>query len=114
MTDALLAALGENFTVVSPALPVNGRTVYQGHLFVGEQLLSESGMRHHPVTPMTDSNLLRLMESQAAGRCGLVTAAEMDRGAEAVSEKLRQLAQDGALRGAGYAQRTASAYPVKR
>ena len=60
---------------------------------------------------MTDSNLLRLMESQAAGRCGLVTAAEMDRGAEAVSEKLRQLAQDGALRGAGYAQRTASAYP---
>ena len=95
MTDALLAVLGENFTVVSPALPVNGRTVYQGHLFVGEQLLSESGMRHHPVTPMTDSNLLRLMESQAAGRCGLVTAAEMDRGAEAVSEKLRQLAQDG-------------------
>ena len=63
VTDALLAALGENFTVVSPALPVNGRTVYQGHLFVGEQLLSESGMRHHPVTPMTDSNLLRLMES---------------------------------------------------
>lgn len=53
-------------------------------------------MRHHPVTPMTDSNLLRLMESQAAGRCGLVTAAEMDRGAEAVSEKLQQLAQEGA------------------
>ena len=47
---------------------------------------------------MTDSNLLRLMESRAAGRCGLVTAAEMDRGAEAVSEKLRQLAQDGATR----------------
>ncbi|MBH3265749.1 four-carbon acid sugar kinase family protein [Serratia ureilytica] len=95
VTDALLAALGENFTVVSPALPVNGRTVYQGYLFVGEQMLSESGMRHHPVTPMTDSNLLRLMESQAAGRCGLVTAAEMDRGAEAVSEKLQQLAQEG-------------------
>lgn len=95
VTDALLDALGENLTVISPALPVNGRTVYQGHLFVGEQLLSESGMRHHPVTPMTDSNLLRLMEAQAAGRCGLVSAAEMDRGAEAVSEKLRRLAQQG-------------------
>ena len=70
MTDALLAALGENFTVVSPALPVNGRTVYQGHLFVGEQLLSESGMRHHPVTPMTDSNLLRLMESRPPDAVG--------------------------------------------
>ncbi|MGB8665965.1 MAG: 3-oxo-tetronate kinase [Serratia inhibens] len=95
VTDALLAALGENQTVISPALPVNGRTVYQGYLFVFEQLLSESGMRHHPVTPMTDSNLLRLMEAQAQGRCGLVTAAEMDRGAEAVTEKLQLLAQQG-------------------
>jgi 3-dehydrotetronate 4-kinase len=67
--------------------------VYQGYLFVLDQLLSESGMRHHPVTPMTDSNLLRLMEAQAQGRCGLVTAAEMDCGASAVVEKLQQLAQ---------------------
>jgi uncharacterized protein YgbK (DUF1537 family) len=95
VTDALLKALGENQTVISPALPVNGRTVYQGYLFVMNQLLSESGMRNHPVTPMTDSNLLRLMEAQAEGRCGLVTASEMDRGAEAVTEKLQQLAQQG-------------------
>ncbi|MGO4743692.1 3-oxo-tetronate kinase [Serratia quinivorans] len=95
VTDALLDALGESQTVISPALPVNGRTVYQGYLFVLDQLLSESGMRHHPVTPMTDSNLLRLMEAQAQGRCGLVTAAEMDRGAEAVAEKLQLLAQQG-------------------
>ena len=95
VTDALLDALGESQTVISPALPVNGRTVYQGYLFVLDQLLSESGMRHHPVTPMTDSNLLRLMEAQAQGRCGLVTAAEMDRGAITVTEKLRQLAQQG-------------------
>ncbi|PVD45130.1 hypothetical protein C5188_12115 [Serratia liquefaciens] len=93
VTDALLDALGESQTVISPALPVNGRTVYQGYLFVLDQLLSESGMRHHPVTPMTDSNLLRLMEAQAQGRCGLVTAAEMDCGASAVVEKLQQLAQ---------------------
>ncbi|WP_283249355.1 3-oxo-tetronate kinase [Serratia plymuthica] len=95
VTDALLEALGESQTVISPALPVNGRTVYQGYLFVLGQLLSESGMRHHPVTPMTDSNLLRLMEAQAQGKCGLVTAAEMDRGAEAVTEKLQLLAQQG-------------------
>jgi len=95
VTDALLDALGEQQTVISPALPVNGRTVYQGYLFVMDQLLSESGMRNHPVTPMTDSNLLRLMEAQATGRCGLVNAAEMDRGAGAVKEKLQQLAQQG-------------------
>jgi uncharacterized protein YgbK (DUF1537 family) len=95
VTDALLDALGESQTVISPALPINGRTVYQGYLFVSDQLLAESGMRHHPVTPMTDSNLLRLMEAQAQGRCGLVNAAEMDRGAGAVAEKLQQLAQQG-------------------
>ncbi|MFS7188457.1 3-oxo-tetronate kinase [Serratia proteamaculans] len=95
VTDALLDALGESQTVISPALPVNGRTVYQGYLFVLDQLLSESGMRNHPVTPMTDSNLLRLMEAQAQGRCGLVTVTEMDRGVETVAEKLRQLAQQG-------------------
>lgn len=93
VTDALLNALGEQQTVISPALPVNGRTVYQGYLFVMDQLLSESGMRNHPVTPMTDSNLMRLMEAQATGRCGLVNAAEMDRGASAVQAKLQQLAQ---------------------
>ncbi|MBJ2064113.1 four-carbon acid sugar kinase family protein [Serratia odorifera] len=95
VTDALLNALGESQTVISPALPVNGRTVYQGYLFVMDQLLSESGMRHHPVTPMTDSNLLRLMEAQAEGRCGLVNASEIDRGATVVQDKLRQLAQQG-------------------
>ncbi|GAA3883778.1 four-carbon acid sugar kinase family protein [Gibbsiella dentisursi] len=95
VTDALLEALGENLTVISPALPVNGRTVYQGYLFVMEQLLSESGMRHHPVTPMTNSNLLQLMEAQASGRCGLVNAAVMDRGAAAVQEKLQLLAGEG-------------------
>lgn len=95
VTDALLEALGEQQTVISPALPVNGRTVYQGYLFVMDQLLSESGMRNHPVTPMTDSSLLRLMEAQSTGRCGLVNAAEMDHGADAVKEKLQQLAQQG-------------------
>ncbi|WP_225086458.1 3-oxo-tetronate kinase [Pectobacterium colocasium] len=95
VTDALLEQLGETQTIISPALPVNGRTVYQGHLFVMDQLLSESGMRHHPVTPMTDSNLIRVMEQQAAGRCGLVPYAVMDQGAEAVKQRLTQLKEQG-------------------
>ncbi len=95
VTDALLAALGETQTVISPALPVNGRTVYQGHLFVMNQLLSDSGMRHHPVTPMTDSNLLRLMEAQATGRAGLIASQVLDRGADAVRNELAALATDG-------------------
>lgn len=95
VTDALLAALGETQTAISPALPVNGRTVYQGHLFVGEQLLSDSGMRHHPVTPMTDSNLLRLMARQSAGKAGLIAAPLLDRGAQAVREQLNELKAQG-------------------
>lgn len=96
VTDALLDALHETLTVVSPALPVNGRTVYQGYLFVMGQLLAESGMRHHPVTPMTDSNVPRLMERQAKGRCALIAADVIDRGAAAVKERLAILKKEGA------------------
>ncbi|MDH2066348.1 3-oxo-tetronate kinase [Pantoea sp. GD03673] len=95
VTDALLNALGETQTVICPALPVNGRTVYQGYLFAGDQLLSDSGMRHHPVTPMHDSNLLRLMTSQATGKAGLIAAAQVDQGAGAVRQALGQLAEQG-------------------
>ncbi|WP_455820736.1 3-oxo-tetronate kinase [Pseudomonas cerasi] len=95
VTDALLAALGESQTIISPSLPVNGRTVYQGHLFVMDQLLSDSGMRHHPVTPMTDSNLLRLMEAQASGKAGLINSQTLDQGADAVRQALDELAQQG-------------------
>lgn len=93
VTDALLAALDETLTVISPALPVNGRTVYQGYLFVNDQLLSDSGMRHHPVTPMTDSYLPRLMEQQAHGKAAVIGATTLDRGAGAVREQLTALAQ---------------------
>ena len=95
VTDALLAALGETQTVISPSLPVNGRTVYQGYLFVADQLLSESGMRHHPVTPMTDSNLVRLMTRQAKGQAAVINAAQLDKGAEAVREQLGDLKAQG-------------------
>lgn len=95
VTDALLAALGEQFTVVTPALPVNGRTIFNGYLFVGEVLLSESGMRNHPITPMYDSNLIRLMDAQAEGKTGLVSYQTVIQGAQVVKAAFRALQEKG-------------------
>ena len=77
VTDALLDALGEDFTVISPALPINGRTIFNGYLFVGQVLLNESGMQNHPITPMRDASLPRLMDAQARGKTGLVAYPDM-------------------------------------
>lgn len=95
VTDALLDALGEDFTIVCPALPVNGRTVFNGHLFVLGQLLSESGMRHHPVTPMTNSNLMALMDTQSKGEAGLINYQEIEQGADKIIEGFTQLKAQG-------------------
>lgn len=73
VTEALMDDLGEDLAIVCPAFPTNGRTVYRGHLFVGDQLLSESPMKDHPLTPMTDSSLVRLMQAQTRASVGLVT-----------------------------------------
>src|SRR5262249_8930749 len=59
--DALMDALKTDFTIAGPAFPENGRTICHGYLFVGDQLLSESGMRDHPLTPMTDASLVRVL-----------------------------------------------------
>lgn len=91
VADALLEALRESFTVACPAYPTNGRTVYQGHLFVGAQLLSESSMRHHPLTPMTDPLLTRVLERQTEGRVGLVAFDVVDRGEAAILDGLQAL-----------------------
>lgn len=96
VTDALLQELGEDFTVVVPALPINGRTVYQSNLFVHHQPLHESGMKDHPVTPMTDSDLLRLMEAQSSGTAASVPYAVIEQGPDAVREALRQARSEGA------------------
>ena len=72
VADALMDALGTDFAIVCPAFPANGRSVYQGHLFVGDQLLSDSSMKDHPLTPMRESSLLRLMGAQTRRRVGLV------------------------------------------
>lgn len=72
VTDALMRALGTDFTIACPAFPENGRTVFRGHLFVGDELLSDSGMKQHPLTPMTDANLVRVLQAQTAQRVGLL------------------------------------------
>ncbi|MGR3806740.1 3-oxo-tetronate kinase [Pasteurella testudinis] len=95
VTDALLNALDTDFTVISPALPINGRTIFNGYLFVGQSLLNESGMQNHPITPMTDANLVRLMDGQASGKTGLVSYADVIQGADNVKRCFEQLKQQG-------------------
>ncbi|MGF1611069.1 MAG: 3-oxo-tetronate kinase, partial [Kiloniellales bacterium] len=95
VAEALLQALGSDFTIACPALPENGRSVYLGHLFVGGTLLAESGMRHHPLTPMTDSNLVRVLQRQCKGKVGLLPYAVVDRGALMIRTALNDLRAAG-------------------
>ncbi|HEY0855729.1 MAG TPA: four-carbon acid sugar kinase family protein, partial [Albitalea sp.] len=71
VTEALMEALDAPFTIATPAFPDNQRTVFKGYLFVGDVLLSESGMRDHPLTPMRDANLVRVLQSQCRRKVGL-------------------------------------------
>ncbi len=99
VTDALLDALadapGGGFTIACPAFPENQRTVFKGHLFVGDLLLSDSGMRHHPLTPMTDANLVRVLQPQTRHRVGLVAQDVVARGAVAIRERFAALQAEG-------------------
>jgi Uncharacterized protein conserved in bacteria len=93
--DALLEALGSDFTIACPAFPDNGRTVYRGHLFVHDLLLSESGMQNHPLTPMTDPNLVRFLSEQTSSRVGLIRFDCISQGPEAVIREIERLRQNG-------------------
>jgi uncharacterized protein YgbK (DUF1537 family) len=95
VTDALVAALGTDLTIVCPAFPANRRTVYKGHLFVGDQLLSDSPMRHHPLTPMTVSSLVRLMAAQTDLKVGLVGHDTVVRGADAIRNAFAEARKRG-------------------
>jgi uncharacterized protein YgbK (DUF1537 family) len=98
VTDALLDALhgpGQGFTIACPAFPVNQRTVFKGHLFVGDLLLSDSPMRHHPLTPMHDANLVRVMQAQTRRRVGLVPHEVVAAGPGAIRARFSQLQADG-------------------
>jgi uncharacterized protein YgbK (DUF1537 family) len=95
VADALLERLGSGFALACPAFPANGRSVFQGHLFVGTSLLNESGMEHHPLTPMTDANLVRVLSRQTTGTVGLVPFATVHRGAAAIRRAMTGLAEQG-------------------
>ena len=97
--DALMDELNCDFSVVVPAFPDNERTVYRGHLFVGDVLLSDSGMRNHPLTPMTDANLVRFLGHQLYGskqrKVGLIDYRSVTNSAEAITDRIRELRAAG-------------------
>ncbi len=97
--EALMDELGCAFTIATPAFPDNGRTVFKGHLFVGDVLLSDSGMRQHPLTPMTDANLVRVLQAQLHGparrRVGLVDHRAVAGSAAAIGERFAALQASG-------------------
>jgi 3-dehydrotetronate 4-kinase len=96
VAEALLQELRAPFACVTPAFPENARTVYKGHLFVGDVLLSDSGMRHHPLTPMTDANLVRVMQAQCQGRVALVAHDLVRQGPAAIRAHIAELQSQGA------------------
>ena len=93
--DALMSALDVNSALVCPALPVNGRTVYNGYLFVNGQLLNESPMSAHPLTPMQDAKLSRLIEAQGAGRAFEVNHAQVVQGRDVLINALDEASEQG-------------------
>lgn len=93
--DALRADCGEGAVLVTPAFPETGRTVYQGNLFVGAVPLNESPLKDHPLNPMHDSNLVRVLARQSRTQIGLVDLATVTRGADAVQARLAELAGKG-------------------
>jgi uncharacterized protein YgbK (DUF1537 family) len=93
--DALLDALKANRAIYCPAFPENGRTIFFGHLFVGDLLLSDTHMRHHPLTPMTDSSLVRVLARQTKHKVGLVPLKQVQAGSANLRAALDKLADGG-------------------
>ncbi|MXS19708.1 3-oxo-tetronate kinase [Pseudomonas oryzihabitans] len=95
VAEALQEALDCDFTLACPAFPETGRTLFRGHLFVQDQLLSESGMQHHPLTPMGDANLVRVLQAQSRGTVGLLRYDQIAKGPEAVRAAIDELRTSG-------------------
>jgi 3-dehydrotetronate 4-kinase len=95
VADALMVALDTDFTIACPAFPENARTIFCGHLFVGDVLLSESGMKDHPLTPMTDANLVRVLQRQTARKVGLVRHDTVAAGPRAIRARFDALRRAG-------------------
>jgi uncharacterized protein YgbK (DUF1537 family) len=86
VAEALLDRLGADLAVVCPVFPATGRRLFMGHLFVGDKLLSESGMEKHPLTPMTDPNIRRWLRLQTKGEVGLITLDTVRAGGQKLAE----------------------------
>jgi len=95
VADALMDALETEFTIFCPAFPANGRTIFKGYLFAGDVLLNESGMQDHPLTPMTDPNLVRVLQRQTESKVGLVDHRVLGEGSAAVQAAFEALQADG-------------------
>jgi uncharacterized protein YgbK (DUF1537 family) len=95
VADALMSSLGTDFTIATPAFPDNKRTVFKGYLFAGDVLLNESGMQHHPLTPMTDPNLVRVLAAQTSRRVGLIDYGVVARGSDAIRARIQELMAQG-------------------
>ena len=95
VAEALMSDLNADQTIYCPAFPENGRSIYMGNLFVGQKPLAESPMKDHPLTPMRDSNLMRLLEPQVTKSVGLVDMMTTAKGAYAVAATLNKLKKDG-------------------
>jgi len=95
VAEALMKALKADQTIYCPAFPENGRSIFMGNLFVGEQPLAESPMKDHPLTPMRDSNLLRLLQPQVKSPVGLANRHVVAAGSEQLEHRLQELRKAG-------------------
>ncbi len=95
LMDALAGQPGADFSIATPAFPDNQRTVFKGHLFVGDVLLNESGMQNHPLTPMTDANLVRVLQAQCQRKVGLIDYRVVALGPLAIQNRIAQLRAQG-------------------
>ncbi len=88
VTDALMDKLGTHTTIACPSFPENGRTVYRGYLFVNDGLLSESSLRNHPLTPMGDPNLKRVLQPQSRSNISNIYVEDVEKGAQVLAHTL--------------------------
>jgi len=95
VAEALMDLTGAEFTVACPAFPANARSVFKGHLFVADALLSESAMRNHPLTPMRDANLVRVLQRQTARKVGLVDLQSVEAGVGGLLRAFEQAWRNG-------------------
>jgi uncharacterized protein YgbK (DUF1537 family) len=89
--DAIMKNLNVDFTIACPSFPDAGRTLYQGHMFVNGVPLNESGMENHPLTPMTDHNLVRWLNYQTKGKVDLINSVTIKEGAKSIKKRITEL-----------------------